>query len=79
MYIHIGLTLNPRRRGCSLSHDRANNVIIVSTRGSSSGSSLTLYRSRCFVEDKRPLCPLSSVRLEDNWHNWYSTAFFYLQ
>jgi len=25
--------------------------------------------SRCFVEDKRPLCQLSSKRLEDNWHS----------
>jgi len=25
--------------------------------------------SRCFVEDKRPLCQLSSRGLEDNWHS----------
>jgi len=25
--------------------------------------------SRCCVEDKRPLCQLSSKRLEDNWHS----------
>ena len=28
-----------------------------------------LPESRCFVEDKRPLCQLSSKRLEDNWHS----------
>jgi len=32
--------------------------------------------SRCFVEDKRPLCQLSSKRLKEKWHNWYSTARF---
>jgi len=25
--------------------------------------------SRVFVEDKRPLCQMSSTRLEDNWHS----------
>ena len=29
-----------------------------------------------FVEDKRPLCQLSSKRLEEKWHNWNSTARF---
>ena len=28
-----------------------------------------LYSSRCFVEDKRSPCQLSSKRLEDNWHS----------
>ena len=28
-----------------------------------------LPESRCFEEDKRPLCQLSSKRLEDNWHS----------
>jgi len=32
--------------------------------------------SRCFVEDKIQLCQLSSKRLEEKWHNWYSTALF---
>ena len=32
--------------------------------------------SRCFVEDKTPLCQLSSKRLEDNWHS--GLFFFYI-
>ena len=26
------------------------------------------------VEDNRPLCQLSSKRLEEKWYNWYITA-----
>ena len=37
-------------------------VISISCKGQ-------LPESRCFVEDKRPLCQLSSKRSEDNWHN----------
>jgi len=30
--------------------------------------------SGCFVEDKRPLCQLSSKRLEDNWHGGFLSS-----
>jgi len=36
----------------------------------------TLSTKACPVEDKRPLCQLSSKRLNEKWHNWYNTALF---
>jgi len=35
-----------------------------------------LPESRCFVEDKRPLCQLSSKRLEDNWQSGLLSSTF---
>ena len=47
--------------------------------GSLRQSGERLPDSRCFVEDKGPLCQLSSKRLDHNWHNWYRTSCFPLQ